>query len=92
LPIGGLKEKLLAAQRGGLKTFLIPKENEKYLADIPGNVKGALEIVPVAMVDEALSAALVREPVPVALERTGDDGAAVPVGEKTENNGDIVAH
>jgi ATP-dependent Lon protease len=92
LPIGGLKEKLLAAQRGGLKTVLIPKENEKDLADIPDNVKGALEIVPVAMVDEALSAALVREPVPAALERKGDDGAAVPVGEETQNNGDIVAH
>jgi ATP-dependent Lon protease len=92
LPIGGLKEKLLAAQRGGLKTVLIPKENEKDLADIPENVKGALEIVPVAMVDEALSAALVREPVPAALEPTGDDGASVPIGEKTENNSDIVAH
>ena len=92
LPIGGLKEKLLAAQRGGLKTVLIPKENEKDLADIPDNVKGALEIVPVAMVDEALSAALVREPVPAALERPGDDGSAVPVGEETQNNGDIVAH
>jgi ATP-dependent Lon protease len=92
LPIGGLKEKLLAAQRGGLKTVLIPKENEKDLADIPDNVKGALEILPVAMVDEALSAALVREPVPATLDPTGDDGAAVPVGEKTENNSDIVAH
>ena len=71
LPIGGLKEKLLAAQRGGLKTVLIPKENEKDLADIPENVKGALEIVPVAMVDEALSAALVREPFPAALGPTG---------------------
>ena len=92
LPIGGLKEKLLAAQRGGLKTVLIPKENEKDLADIPDNVKGALEIVPLAMVDEALSAALVREPVPASLDPTGDDGTAVPVGEKTENNSDIVAH
>ena len=92
LPIGGLKEKLLAAQRGGLKIVLIPKENEKDLADIPDNVKGALEIVPVAMVDEALSAALVREPVPATLDAAGDDGAAVPVGEKTENNSDIVAH
>jgi len=92
LPIGGLKEKLLAAQRGGLKTVLIPKENEKDLADIPDNVKGALEISPIAMVDEALSAALVREPVPTALEPPGDDGAAVPVGKKTENNSDIVAH
>ena len=93
LPIGGLKEKLLAAQRVGLKTVLIPKENEKDLADIPENVKGALEIVPVAMVDEALSAALVREPFPAALGPTGDDdGATVPIGEKTENNSDIVAH
>jgi ATP-dependent Lon protease len=92
LPIGGLKEKLLAAQRGGLKTVLIPKENEKDLADIPDNVKTALEIVPVAMVDEALAAALVRALIPAALKPTGDDGAAIPVGEKTENNSDIVAH
>ena len=92
LPIGGLKEKLLAAQRGGLKTVLIPRENEKDLAEIPDNVKGSLEIVPVAMVDEALSAALVREPVPATLEPTGDDGATVPVGEKTKNNSDVVAH
>ena len=55
-----LKEKLLAALRGGLKTVLIPKENEKDLADIPDNVKGGLEIVPVAMVDEVLSQALTR--------------------------------
>ena len=48
LRVGGIKEKLLAAQRGGLKTVLIPKENEKDLADIADNVKGALEIVPVA--------------------------------------------
>ena len=58
LPIGGLKEKLLAAQRGGLKTVLIPKDNEKDLADIPENVKGLIEIVPVSMVDEVLSLAL----------------------------------
>ena len=63
LPIGGLKEKLLAAQRGGLTTVLIPKDNEKDLADIPDNVKSSLKIIPVAMVDEALSAALVREPM-----------------------------
>jgi len=92
LPIGGLKEKLLAAQRGGLKTVLIPKENEKDLADIPDNVKTALEIVPVAMVDEALAAALVRALIPAALTPTDDDVAAIPVGENTENNSDIVAH
>ena len=65
LPIGGLKEKLLAALRGGIKTVLIPKENEKDLAEIPDNVKKALDIVPVAMVDECWRRALVRVPEPV---------------------------
>ena len=60
LPIGGLKEKLLAALRGGIKTVLIPKENEKDLADIPDNVKKGLEIVPVSTVDEVLARALVK--------------------------------
>ena len=92
LPIGGLKEKLLAAQRGGLKTVLIPKENEKDLAEIPDNIKGALKIVPVAMVDEALSVALVREPIPTALETAVGDDATVAVGEKSESKTDIVAH
>ncbi len=92
LPIGGLKEKLLAAQRGGLKTVLIPKENEKDLVDIPDNVKGTLDIVPVAMVDEALSAALVHEPIPVALETIAENKAAVAATEQTENKSDIVAH
>jgi predicted ATPase with chaperone activity len=54
LPIGGLKEKLLAALRGGVKTVLIPKENEKDLADIPENVKQGLEIIAVSTVDEVL--------------------------------------
>jgi ATP-dependent Lon protease len=58
LPIGGLKEKLLAALRGGIKTVLIPKDNEKDLADIPDNVKTNLKIIPVAMVDEVLKHAL----------------------------------
>ncbi len=92
LPIGGLKEKLLAAQRGGLKTVLIPKENEKDLAEIPDNIKGALKIVPVAMVDEALSVALVREPIPAVLETAVSDDATVAVGEKSESKTDIVAH
>jgi ATP-dependent Lon protease len=94
LPIGGLKEKLLAAQRGGLSTVLIPKENEKDLADIPDNVKSNLKIVPVSMVDEALSAALVREPMPLAVSGIADisseSGTAVP--DSGENSSDIVAH
>lgn len=65
LAIGGLKEKLLAALRGGLKTVLIPKENEKDLAEIPDNVKKGLEIIPVNSLDEVLKHALTREPVPV---------------------------
>ncbi len=94
LPIGGLKEKLLAAQRGGLTTVLIPKDNEKDLADIPDNVKSALKIVPVAMVDEALSAALVREPVPIAISGLPDmvTEPGPTVAETGENSGDIVAH
>ena len=60
MPIGGLKEKLLAALRGGLKTVLIPKENERDLPEIPDNVKRGLEIIPVSTVDEVLAKALVK--------------------------------
>ena len=63
--IGGLKEKLLAALRSGVKTVLIPSENEKDLADIPANVKDALEIIPVSTMDEVLSKALVRQPTAI---------------------------
>jgi ATP-dependent Lon protease len=65
LPIGGLKEKLLAALRGGIKTVLIPKDNEKDLAEIPDNVKKGLVILGVATVDEVLRRALVRPPQPI---------------------------
>ncbi|MCS6890911.1 MAG: endopeptidase La [Rhodovarius sp.] len=65
LPIGGLKEKLLAALRAGIKTVFIPKENEKDLAEIPENVKKGLKIVPVAHVDEVIGQALVRMPEPI---------------------------
>jgi ATP-dependent Lon protease len=65
LPIGGLKEKLLAALRGGIKTVLIPKDNEKDLAEIPDNVKKGLVIIGVGTVDEVLRRALVRQPQPI---------------------------
>ncbi|VFU09353.1 DNA-binding ATP-dependent protease La [Methylocella tundrae] len=68
LPIGGLKEKLLAALRGGLKKVLIPEENAKDLVDIPNSVKNALEIVPVARMDEVLAHALIRQPKPIVWE------------------------
>jgi len=60
LPIGGLKEKLLAALRGGIKTVLIPEDNVKDLVEIPDNVKGGLEIISVSHVDQVLSQALVE--------------------------------
>ncbi len=65
LPIGGLKEKLLAALRGGIKTVLIPQENEKDLVDLPDNVKAALEIIPVSDITEVLAQALVRPLTPI---------------------------
>jgi ATP-dependent Lon protease len=74
LPIGGLKEKLLAALRGGIKTVLIPKDNEKDLADIPDNVKQGLEIVAVSTVDEALKRALAHPLTPI--EWTEEDEEA----------------
>jgi ATP-dependent Lon protease len=68
LPIGGLKEKLLAALRAGIKTVLIPEENVKDLAEIPDEVKAKLAIIPVSRMDEVLKAALVRIPEPIAWE------------------------
>jgi len=71
LPIGGLKEKLLAALRGGIRTVLIPAENEKDLVELPSTVKEALEIVPVDHIDQVLARAL-TEPLQ-AIEWTEDD-------------------
>ena len=68
LPIGGLKEKLLAALRAGITTVFIPKENEKDLAEIPDNVKKNLKLIPVAEVDEVIAQALVRRPEPIEWE------------------------
>ncbi len=73
LPIGGLKEKLLAALRGGIKTVLIPKENEKDLADIPDNVTSELEIIAVTNADEVMEHALVTLPVPIEWPDEDDD-------------------
>ena len=70
LPIGGLKEKLLAAQRGGIKTVLIPEENAKDLVEITDSIKSGLEIIPVSRMDEVLARALVRKPEPIEWEET----------------------
>jgi len=82
LPIGGLKEKLLAALRGGLTTVLIPKENEKDLAEIPDNVKRGLTIIPVASADELLKHALVKAPVPIEWQ----EGEAPVLAPKVEED------
>ncbi len=89
LPIGGLKEKLLAALRGGVKTVLIPEENAKDLADIPDNVKNALEIIPVSRMDEVLKHALVRQPVAITWEEVLP---AIPHVISDEEAAGIVAH
>ncbi len=78
LPIGGLKEKLLAAHRGGIKTVLIPKENVKDLQEIPDEVKAAVEIIPVRWFDEVLERALERKPVPVSDEPVAAAPPAAP--------------
>jgi ATP-dependent Lon protease len=77
LPIGGLKEKLLAALRAGITTVVIPKENEKDLVEIPANVKKGLTIVPVSHVDEVIAQALVRKPEPIVWEEAADEIAKV---------------
>ncbi|VTU33309.1 Lon protease [Variovorax sp. PBS-H4] len=75
--IGGLKEKLLAALRGGIKTVLIPEENAKDLQDIPENVKNGLEIVPVKWIDKVLEIALEKQPTPLSDEEVAASAAAM---------------
>ncbi|PBN42084.1 endopeptidase La [Sphingobium sp. D43FB] len=86
LPIGGLKEKLLAALRGGIKTVLIPQENEKDLAEIPANIRDGLEIVPVSHVDEVLARALMS--VPEAIAWTEEDDLAAQPSNGQGRDGD----
>ncbi len=89
--IGGLKEKLLAAHRGGIRKVLIPRDNAKDLVDIPANVKKGLEIVPVSVIDEVLHHALVRDPVPVIRK---DEDIVDSVAAKTAENkeSDVIRH
>jgi ATP-dependent Lon protease len=93
LPIGGLKEKLLAAHRGGIKLALIPEENIKDLTDIPDNVKNAIEIVPVRWIDKVLELAL--EKLPEALpELTPEEIAKAAEASKSAvaGSGDVLKH
>ena len=81
LPIGGLKEKLLAAHRGSISTVLIPQENEKDLAEIPKNIKDKLTIIPVKWIDQVLEHALTRMPLPDEKSQTTDTPAEKPASE-----------
>jgi ATP-dependent Lon protease len=92
LPIGGLKEKLLAALRGGIKTVMIPAENEKDLTEIPDNVKQGLTIIPVSNVREVLAQALVRAPEPVEWDEAAEEAAAAARQVKAEPPAASVAH
>jgi ATP-dependent Lon protease len=92
LPIGGLKEKLLAALRGGLKTVLIPEENAKDLADIPDSVKNGLEIIPVSRMDQVLQHALLRQPEPIEWDQSAADAARKPSGVGEDESHGMVAH
>ncbi len=87
-PIGGLKEKLLAALRGGIKTVLIPHENEKDLEDIPDNVKAGMKIIPVSNVDEVLKEALSSELT--AIEKCDEDELAAIAASETPSSGETV--
>jgi ATP-dependent Lon protease len=91
LPIGGLKEKLLAALRAGIKTVLIPADNAKDLADIPDNVKNGMDLVPVARMDEVLARALTRTPQPIVWEEEVPPKGKAPVLAEEEPTG-LVAH
>ncbi len=94
LPIGGLKEKLLAAHRGGIKTVLIPQQNVKDLADIPENIKNKLEIHPVQWIDEVLALALASQPQPLPENLVVNELAAkdAQVADKSAETADATKH
>jgi ATP-dependent Lon protease len=90
MPIGGLKEKLLAALRGGIKTVLIPQENEKDLVEIPDNVKQGLTIIPVSHVSEVLKHALIRQPEAIEWDQEAEDAAAAAMAK--DQGSSLTAH
>ena len=92
MPIGGLKEKLLAALRGGIKTVLIPEENAKDLSEIPDNVKEGLNIIPVSHVREVLKHALVRQPDPVEWDEAAEEAAALAARAERQSGTGATAH
>ena len=91
LPIGGLKEKLLAAHRGGISKVLIPEENEKDLAEIPDNIKAKLEIIPVRWIDQVLEVALAHQPTPLPKSAAASEDAPKPKA-KDKKSSSVRAH
>jgi ATP-dependent Lon protease len=91
LPIGGLKEKLLAAGRGGIKTVLIPEENVKDLVEIPDEIKNRLDIHPVRWIEQVLERALERQPTPVVEESEKSD-ASVPPAPTADDKSAVIKH
>ncbi|UCF54782.1 MAG: hypothetical protein JSV48_11480, partial [Bradyrhizobium sp.] len=89
LPIGGLKEKLLAAARGGIKTVLIPEDNAKDLTEISDAIKGGMEIIPVSRLDDVVAKALVKKPVPIVWE---EDTKVTVKPDGDEAAGGLTAH
>jgi ATP-dependent Lon protease len=92
LPIGGLKEKLLAALRGGIKTVLIPEENAKDLVEINDSIKSGLDIIPVSRMDEVLTRALTRKPEPIVWEEATAKPVDVPEAAVEEDASGLTAH
>ena len=92
MPIGGLKEKLLAALRGGITTVLIPVENERDLPEIPDNVKAGLTIIPVSHVSEVLEHALVRKPEPIEWDEAAEEAAALSAAKPADDGAAATAH
>ncbi|MGC2134773.1 MAG: endopeptidase La [Xanthobacteraceae bacterium] len=92
LPIGGLKEKLLAAHRGGIKTVLIPEENAKDLVEINESIKSGLDIIPVSRMDEVLARALTRKPEPIVWEESTAKPVDVPEPVVEEDSSGLTAH
>ena len=91
MPIGGLKEKLLAALRGGVKKVIIPEDNAKELVEIPDEVKNSLEIIPVSHLDEVLKIALVSIPEPIEWDEKAAAEAAAVSGKDDSGTG-VTAH
>jgi ATP-dependent Lon protease len=91
LPIGGLKEKLLAAGRGGIKTVLIPEENVKDLVEIPDEIKNKLDIHPVRWIEQVLERALERQPTPIADEGEKAE-TSVPPAPAADDKSAVIKH